>query len=325
MSRLTADDRVRRLLSIVPWIAARPDGVPIDELCRRFDVDDKHLVADLMTLSFVGVYPFSPDAQVELVIEGERVFVHLPQWFDRPLRLTPEQGLALVAAGQSLLSIPGADVGGPLARGLAKIADSLGVRAEEAVEVDLGPAEADTMNRLRAAIDDHRQVELQYYSYGRDEQTTRVVDPYRLHADQGKWYLTAWCHVAEGERIFRVDRIREVTTRKKRFAPPTEAPSLGVFAPAADDPRVVLELQPDARWVLDHYPVEAVEPGDGEAIRVTLAVTARPWLERLLLRLGPDAEIVAAPDDLRSCANDAAARVLARYRTPGVPTAPDGA
>ena len=57
MSRLAAVDRVRRMLAIVPWVASQPDGVPIDELCERFDIDRRQLVDDLSTLSFVGVAP----------------------------------------------------------------------------------------------------------------------------------------------------------------------------------------------------------------------------------------------------------------------------
>ena len=49
----------------------------------------------------------SSDTQIDAVVEGDLVFVRMPQWFDRPLRLTPEQGLSLVASAQSLLSVPG--------------------------------------------------------------------------------------------------------------------------------------------------------------------------------------------------------------------------
>ena len=314
MSRLTADDRVRRLLSIVPWIAARPEGVPIDELCAKFDIDRRRLVADLTTLSFVGVFPYSPDAQVELVIEDNRVWIHLPQWFDRPLRLTPEQGLALVASGQSLLSIPGADANGPLARGLTKIAQSLGIDADDALDVDLGQAEPGVIATLQTAIDAYRSVSMGYYTYGRDQETTRTIDPYRLYADQGQWYLTAHCHVAEGDRVFRVDRIRNAQMLDDGFAPPAEQPSLGVFSPSADDPRVVLELEPGARWVADQYPTEATEELANGRLRVTLAVASPAWLERVMLRLGPEATVVDGPDWLRRCGADAAERILGRYR-----------
>lgn len=314
MSRLTADDRVRRLLSIVPWIAARPDGVGVDELCGRFGIDRKTLLNDLTTLSFVGVWPYSPDAQVEVVIEDDRVFVHLPQWFDRPLRLTPDQALALVASGASLASVPGADPDGPLARGLAKLAATLGIDTDSAIDVDLGAADPATMDRLQRAIDDRQQVELEYYTYGRDERTTRVVDPYRLYADQGNWYLTGYCHLAEDERVFRVDRIQQVTVLATGAAVPEEPPSLGAFLPAADDPRVVLDLAPAARWVIEQYPVEVVEPRPDGTTRVTLAITAPAWFERLLVRLGPDATVVSAPDDLADAGPRAARRIRDRYR-----------
>jgi hypothetical protein len=41
-------------------------------------------------------------------------------------------------------------------------------------------------------------------------------------------------------------------------------------------------------------------------------VASQRWLERLLLRLGPDAELVDPPE-WRSLAADIARRVLARY------------
>jgi len=61
--------------------------------------------------------------------------------------------------------------------------------------------------------------------------------------------------------------------------------------------------------------VEAVtNAGDGR-LRVTLAISARPWLERLLLRLGPRARVVeeTGDADLADCAHEAARRVLTRY------------
>jgi hypothetical protein len=63
------------------------------------------------------------------------------------------------------------------------------------------------------------------------------------------------------------------------------------------------------------YPVEAVETRADGRLRVTLAISARPWLERLLLRLGHRARVVEVmgDKDLAKCASEAAQRVLARY------------
>jgi hypothetical protein len=64
------------------------------------------------------------------------------------------------------------------------------------------------------------------------------------------------------------------------------------------------------------YPIEKVEPAGAGHLQVTLAISARPWLERLLLRLGPRARVVAVSGDdgLATCAKNAAQRVLARYQ-----------
>ncbi len=227
--------------------------------------------------------------------------------------MTPDQALAIVATGRSLASLPGTDPDGPLSRAIAKVAAVLGVDPAT-IEVDLGEATAATLDLLRRAVDDHRQVELDYYSYGRDERTHRSVDPHRVYADQGQWYLEAYCHLTDDERIFRVDRIRAATLLDETFEAPADVPSLGLFRAEADTPRVTLDLSADARWVVEQYPVESTEELADGGLRVRLAISARPWLERLLVRLGPDARVVETAAELADAGPDAAARMLARYR-----------
>ena len=313
--RITSTDRVARMLAIVPWVASQPEGVAIDEVCRRFEIGRDILIADLTTLAFVGVAPYTPDVQVDAVVEDGKVFIHLPQFFDRPLRLTPEQGLALVASGKSLLSIQGADEDGPLARGIRKVAATLGVDPDATLDVHMGDVEAETLSQLQRAIASRHTVEIDYYAFGRDERSVRQVDPHRLYADQGHWYLAAFCHEADGDRIFRADRIRQLTTLDVTFEPPDDEPNLAIFRPAPEDPRVTLDLAPSARWVVEQYPTESQEETEDGALRVTLAITARPWLERLLVRLGSEAEVVQADESLAGCRRSAAARILARYDT----------
>jgi proteasome accessory factor C len=318
-SRLSATDRVRRMLAIVPWVAAHPDGVPIDEICERFDVDRARLVDDLDTARMVGVAPYTPDLMIEVVVEDDRVFIVLPMAFDRPFRLTPDEGLALLAAGSSLVAMAGEGDAGPLATALGKIAGLLHVDADDAVRIELGRADSETLTGLRTAIAEHRQVQLDYYSYGRDDHAVRVVDPARLWSDAGQWYLAGYCHLAADDRVFRLDRIHDLTVLDAVADGPTAgAPGPpGAAAPSytarAADPRIVLDLAPGARWVVGQYPLDDATELDGGHVRVTLAVSARPWLERLLVRLGPDATVVEADPTLRDAGREAATRILARY------------
>lgn len=309
MGRPSADERLRRLLAIVPWVAAN-DGPRVEDVCARFGVTQAGLLADVDLLQYCGVYPFTADVLMEVRLEDDRVWIQYADWFNRPLRLTPEEALTLVASGRTLLAVPGTDPEGPLARGLAKLAAALEVDVDEAIDVHLGNVPAGMIETLRGAVAGHCLVELDYYTYGRDARTRRVIEPWEVYAAEGEWYVQAWCHAAQAERLFRVDRIRSVSVLDRTFEPPAQLPPRRVFAPDQDSARVVLDLEPWARWVAAQYPMESVaELGDGR-LRVAMRIDERPWLERLLLRLGPGATLVEGD---ATVAPSAASRVLARY------------
>ncbi len=305
-----ADARLRRLLALVPWVATH-DGPTVEEVCSRFGCTEEELVEDLNLLFVCGLYPFTPDTLIDVTMEEGRVWIRFADYFSRPLRLTPAEGLALVAAGSTLLAVPGTDPEGPLARGLAKLASVLGVDPDESVGVELGEAPAEILTTLQQAHRDHRVVEVDYYSYGRDQWSRRAIEPHRVYNAAGQWYVAAWCRRASADRIFRVDRMRQAALHPDTFEPRASPETLPLYHPRPDDPTVVLELGPEARWVAEQYPHEGVEEGPGGRLRVRLRVSERPWLERLLLRVGRHGRVVEGDANV---AAEAAARVLARYR-----------
>ncbi|MHB8505721.1 MAG: WYL domain-containing protein, partial [Acidimicrobiales bacterium] len=202
MSRAPAGERLARLLTIVPWIASR-DGPSVAEVCARFGVAEDELLADLDLLFLCGVYPFTPDSLIEVDVAGGRVWIRFADYFRRPLRLTPPEGLALLSAASALLAVPGADPDGALARAVAKLRAVLGVAEKGAVDVELAPVDEAVLGTLLASERRHRKVEIEYYSFGRDRTTPRVVHPRRVFNAVGVWYVTGWCELADGERLFR--------------------------------------------------------------------------------------------------------------------------
>jgi proteasome accessory factor C len=307
---VSADDRLQRLLALIPWVAGR-DGPQVDDVCARFGCTEAELVEDLELLFLCGLHPYTPDVLIDVDIADGRVWIRYADYFARPLRLTPAEGLGLLAAGRTVLATSGGDDGGPLTRGLDKLAAALGVDAEEAVEIELGPVADDLLGTLQAATARHRQVEIDYYSFGRDERARRVVDPYTVFSAGGQWYVSGWCHRVDDERLFRVDRISAATLLETGFHPPRTAPELSAYRPGPADRRVTLDLEPAGRWVAEQYPVEDVAEVDGGRLRVTLAASQPAWLERLLLRLGPAGSVVGG-DGGMTC--QAARRLLARYQ-----------
>ncbi len=274
MNRPFAAARLRRMLALVPWILTHP-GVTIADLARRFDVSPKEIEADLALLPMCGLPPYTADRLIDVwVADDGAVTIRLAEYFERPLRLTPAEGVALLVAGRALLAVPGSDPDGPLAGALEKLEAVLGARGALSIEVGAG----DHLERLTDAVRDGEQLELDYYSFARDEMTTRVVDPLRVFHALGAWYLAGYCHRADAERLFRVDRIRAVRANGQpsethpRDEDDEDLVDL-VYRPEPTDPRVELTLEPEAAWVAESVPTEEARARADGGWDVVLAVS----------------------------------------------------
>jgi proteasome accessory factor C len=307
--RVDYGTRLRRLLAIIPWIAARGTAT-FEEIAARFDLTVEQVENELLLAACCGLPPYSPDQLIDLMVDEDSVTADVPDYFRRPPRLSAADGFALLAAGRALLAVPGSDPEGPLARAMDKLGDALGSAGGVTVELDAPPH----LGALRAAAENDETVEIDYYSASRDDTSTRQVDPLLVFADAGHWYLDAFCHRAEAVLHFRVDRVNAVRPTGAHFTPRSvDAPRPGVFRPGPDTPLVTLDLPHRGQWVSESYPIEGVEEKANGRFRVQMAVSGSAFLERLLLRVGPTAK-VAEPKDMRDAGRHAAARVLARYR-----------
>ena len=163
---------------------------------------------------------------------------------------------------------------------------------------------------------ERRQVRLDYYVPARDESTERVVDPLRVVTADGHTYLDAWCHLAEDQRLFRLDRVSsaevlDTPVQQHTGVQPRDLAD-GIFQPSSEDLLATLVLEPGARWVAEYYPVEETAEVAGGGLRVRLRVGDPGWLTRLMLRLGASAELVDPPE-LAGTVRQAATAALANY------------
>jgi proteasome accessory factor C len=300
-----ATERLGRLLVMVPWLTARR-RVPLEEVASTFHLSVEQAELDVLLMGLLGVPPYTGGCNVEVWLDGDDVVAHPQPYLQRPPRLTPSEGFSLLAAGRTLLAVPGATTDGPLQRALTKLESVLGDGRALAVDLQSPPL----LEVVRAAVTEGRRLRISYYAAWRDELSDREVDPHVVYQRRGRWYLDAHCHGAAGIRRFRVDRIRSVVDTGESFEPVRADPPSEIFEAPADARRVVLDLPASARWVVESYPVEVLD--DGERLRVVVHSVGTAWLERLLLRAGPDAR-VEEPSDLVGLGSAAAARLLAAY------------
>lgn len=311
-----APERLRRLLGIVPYLVANP-GTRLADAAALFGVAEDQLLQDLELLWMTGLPPYGPGDLVDVEIQDGRVWVRMADHFARPLRLTRAEALALYLRGTQLATAVGLPEAPALASALSKLRqglgpDLLGALAER-VEVAGAGRPVEVLDLLRRAVAERERLEIEYRSASA-ETTVRRIDPEEVFQAIGNWYVVAWDHRADAERLFRADRIRRATPTGERFEPRGLAGAgRALYTPTERDVRVRLLLRPGARWVAEYYAVEAeVEREDGSA-EVVLPTARLGWLAGLLLRLGPDAQVLDPPE-LGDRVRELAERTLARYR-----------
>jgi proteasome accessory factor C len=311
-----AQDRLRRLLVMLPWLMEVGE-VPVAEVARRYGLTETEVQEDLELVAMCGLPPFV-DEMVDVFIDDGIVFVGIPRLFTRPLRLTAPEGFTLLAAGRAAMELPGADPSGPLGRGLEKLAAALGGvglgeagAGDDATGVVVDLARPEFADALAEAAAVGRELVIEYYTPSRDEVSERTVVPRHVFVDGGNWYVLADDGASGGRRTFRIDRIETVraTGRLSGSDGPVEAP--GQFFVDADVPRAVLRLKRPARWVVEEYPVDDVKELRNGRVEVRLPVSSDRWLAKLLIRSGPNATLVEPAG--WTVARELAGAMLARY------------
>jgi proteasome accessory factor C len=313
---VTSAERLRRLLALVPYVVSRK-AVGLAEAAATFGMTERELIDDLNLAWCVELKAPEPYCPIDLSYEDGEVTVSQAESIARPLRLAADEASALLIALR-MLAEAGGD-GDAVARLIAKIEAAAGAAAaassQVAVKIDR-PNVGGMTQRLSAALTAGRRVHLRYYVPSRDEATERDVDPMRLLVVDGRTYLEGWCRHAEGVRLFRVDRVLEVTVLDMPAQVPEAAEQrdvdAGLFHPSESDERVELDLGPGAHWVAEYYHCESVEDmGDGRLHAVLITPDSR-WVRGLALRHGEDAKVIA-PASLAADVRAAAKAALNYY------------
>ena len=313
-----AGQRLSRLLAMVPWLLRHP-GVPLAEAAGYFEISEDELVKDLQLLFVCGTPGHLPGDLIEADWESGRVYLDNAGEISRPLRLGVDEAVALLVGLRTLAEVPGLHDRKAVDSVITKLSEAAADVAAPAqsLAVDLGRgAQEPVLAGAREALQYQRRLRLDYLVPSRDETTRRDVDPMRLTVIEGRWYLEGWCHLAEGVRLFRLDRVLRLEVLDEDGTPPSEAVSRdtdeALFQPSPDDPLVVLDLSPSAHWVADYYQAEDVEALPDGVLRARLRAASPDWVPRLVLSMGGAVRVVA-PADLAEAAASRADEALAAY------------
>jgi proteasome accessory factor C len=299
--------RLNRILAMLPWVIAN-SGASVDEVCERFGYTRRELAADLDLVFVCGLPGYGPGDLMVAYIDDDEVVVELADYFANPVRLTPPEALSLLASGMALVSTGQAPAA--LTTAIAKLQRVVLGEDEDALVVDL--SEPALVTDLRSAASDGKVVSIVYTAIATGNTSTREVEPWVVFTTMGNWYLRAFCRSADAERVFRIDRIRELEVTDRTFTVPSVAlePEIG-YTPGEEDVRAQIRLRDQARWVADYFPVETVAD-DADGLVVRFSASDPSVIARLLLRLGRTAELLDG-DEVAETVEDLRGRILARY------------
>ena len=309
---MSAADRVKRLLVMLPWLAQQEHGVEISEMARQFGISQEELIAELEFAATCGVPPYTPDALSGIIIHYEDDFIecHGDLHFDRSLALSLDEAFGLAILGSAAGNIKGFRRSRALKAALRKLEKVLG---RNSVAVDLeAPEHLDT---FAEAATSGRELDVEYWNPATNVVTPRTVVVRRTFWQGGHWYVLADDSSHGNERrYFRVDRFRAVRPTE-RFAEvqPVAGGHVNFFADDSFGVETTLHVAGSAMWVAENYHhLSMQEEADGSFTVRLIARRDPHWMGRLLLR-GRGQVRVESPSEWSGLLAETAGQVLARY------------
>ncbi len=137
----------------------------------------------------------------------------------------------------------------------------------EVINRDIAPAVKLTLEELERAVANEYSVEIEYRTSREEQPQTRVIDPYGMLYWNNKWYTVGFCHLRNGIRSFRAERIVRIQRTQMSFKRPEDFSARKYFLqnllPDSESENGVVSLIIGGRsealddlcihWFLGHY------------------------------------------------------------------------
>ena len=192
---------------------------PAQELVDRFNIPPEQLEEHLSLLNLVnfggGCYAVYAELDEDTIRVDKELF---GDTFRAPPRLTPLEARAIRLALEFVGPMIAADARSPLERVRSKLEETFGeFELAQTPEPHVRRAEEDLVGTLSRGLRERRLVEIDYLKEGVEEVSAHLVEPYSLERRLPYWYIHTWDRTRDGERSFRLDRMRSARLQRGHF------------------------------------------------------------------------------------------------------------
>jgi proteasome accessory factor BC len=303
-----APERFAVLQSLLAHLLAacgddRDAVIPARELIERFHIPEDQLEEHLSLLNLVnfggGCYAVYAelDEETGLVRVDKELYGDTFRWAPR---LTPLEARAIRLALDFVGPTIAAESHTPLERVRHKLEQTFGeFDLAQTPEPHVSGPEESLIATLTEGIARRRLVRIEYQKEGDDEPSKRIVEAYKLERQLPHWHVHTWDRTKEGERSFRLDRMKRAELLDEEFEPRADF-----------EPHRLTDARIARVWfskAVARYQVErGARPLKDRSAVAEMPVGSEDWLVREIFSWRGEA-VVLEPADMRK-------RIAARAR-----------
>ncbi len=257
------------------------------ELAQHFGVSVRTVYRDVEALSQAGIPIYAS--------QGKNGGIGLMENFVlQKSLLNREEQAEILSALQGLQAVSGASAKSALAKWRAVFGEAGG----DWVAVDFSDWSLTRQNELALIKEGilHKKA-LQFTYYGSNgERTVREAEPLQLWFKSRSWYLKAYCRLRQQERLFKLNRMKDVHLKEEHFSIRSPQDPGPVYENNPARPGVALTLWLDgsqAFRVYDEFEESQVEMQPDGSFLIHTAYPEDEWVCGFLLSFGPHMRVLS--------------------------------
>ena len=319
-------DQLARQWQLMQRLAHSRAGAGLDELAEELGCVRRTVYRDLDALMYAG-FPVTSEKR-----DGKAYYRFLDNFEMGQVPFTPDELLALAFSEDLLKTLEGTVFHDSIQAALTKVRAGLGPeltgyleRLGDGFRVLPGPhkryaAFHDTIRVLNEGVLESRILDMVYRTGRTGEESSRLIDPYKVWYHGGALYVIGHDHKSGEIRTFSVDRIQKIAPTDDRFEIPLDfdfdaytASSFGVVA----EPAVTVRIRFTAQWASyvserEWHASQEAELLPDDQLLLTMKVGGSQELANWVLSFGGGATVLE-PAALRDEVRVSLAAALANY------------
>lgn len=289
-----ADDmKTDRLIGILS-ILLQEEKVTAPVLAEKFEVSRRTINRDIENLCRAGI-PIKTE-------QGSGGGISIMDGYRMDRTILTSRDMQMILAGlRSLDSISGSLYSSQLMEKLQS-GSSAFISGRDSMLIDLSSwyktSLAPKIEVIQSAIENRNQLEFRYYAPSGE--SLRAIEPYYLVFKWSSWYVWGWCTAREDFRLFKLNRMDEVTESNRRFdcrsVPLPDLSNEKIFPGGIS---VKALFAPDMKWrLVEEFGPHCFSETDDGRLLFTADYTDMNNLVSWLLTFGEKAEVLE-PADVR--------------------------